>query len=76
MGEIHDEYDAEATEVERLDEGGFQVEGGVAIDELNDLLESDLPDDGWDTVGGFVFGELGRVPEWASVDYAGHRSRP
>ena len=51
------------TWVERLDEGGFRVQGSVPIDELNDLLESDIPHDGWDTVGGFVLGELGRVPE-------------
>ncbi len=63
VGDIVDEYDTEDAEVERLDEGGFRVQGSVPIDELNDLLESDIPHDGWDTVGGFVLGELGRVPE-------------
>jgi putative hemolysin len=63
VGDIIDEYDTEDTWVERLDEGGFRVQGSVPIDELNDLLESDIPHDGWDTVGGFVLGELGRVPE-------------
>lgn len=63
VGDIVDEYDTEDAEVERLDDGGFRVQGSVPIDELNDLLESDIPHDGWDTVGGFVLGELGRVPE-------------
>jgi CBS domain containing-hemolysin-like protein len=63
VGDIVDEYDMEHPEVERLDDGGFRVQGSVPIDELNDLLESDIPHDGWDTVGGFVLGELGRVPE-------------
>jgi CBS domain containing-hemolysin-like protein len=63
VGDIIDEYDTEDAEVERLDDGGFRVQGSVPIDELNDLLESDIPHDGWDTVGGFVLGELGRVPE-------------
>ncbi len=63
VGDIVDEYDTEDTWVERLDEGGFRVQGSVPIDELNDLLESDIPHDGWDTVGGFVLGELGRMPE-------------
>ena len=63
VGDIVDEYDIEDAEVEQLDEGGYRVQGSVPIDELNDLLESDIPHDGWDTVGGFVLGELGRVPE-------------
>ena len=63
VGDIVDEYDTEDAEVERLDGGGYLVQGSVPIDELNDLLQSDIPHDGWDTVGGFVLGELGRVPE-------------
>ena len=35
----------------------------MGIDDLNDLLEIDLPDEDWDTVAGFVFGTLGHVPE-------------
>ena len=54
-------------EVERLADGDFRVNGSMPIDELNDLLERELPDDDWDTVGGFVFGMLGHVPERGRV---------
>ena len=38
----------------------LRVHGSMPIDELNDLLDIDVPDDDWDTVGGFVLGLLGR----------------
>ena len=52
VGEIVDEYDVEDAEVERLADGGMRVDGRLAIDELNELLDSELPDGDWDTVGG------------------------
>ena len=67
VGDIVDEYDVEDAEIERLDDGTFRVQGSVPIDELNDLLESNVPHDDWDTVGGFVLGLLGRVPEPGEV---------
>ncbi len=62
VGEIVDEYDEEEAEVERLSDGDYLVDGGMAVSDLNDLLETDIPDDDWDTVGGFVFGTLEHVP--------------
>ena len=63
VGEIVDEYDVEDSEVERLADGELRVDGGMSIDELNELLDLDLPDGDWDTVGGFVLGTLGHVPD-------------
>jgi CBS domain containing-hemolysin-like protein len=74
VGDIVDEYDTAETEFERLPTGELQVDGGLSIDELNELLGVALPDEDWDTVGGFVFATLGHVPtEGESVEYAGHR---
>jgi CBS domain containing-hemolysin-like protein len=74
VGEIFDEYDVEDPEVEQLAGGDLRVDGGFAIDELNELLHLDLPDTDWDTVGGFVLGSFGRVPaEHESVDREGYR---
>ena len=74
IGEIVDEYDMEDNEVERLDDGELRVDGGLPIDELNELLDEELPDSDWDTVGGFVLSSLGHVPnEGESVEYHGHR---
>lgn len=64
VGEIVDEYDEEAVEeIKRLDEQTCEVLGRVHVDEINEEMGLDLPDDGdFDTIGGFVFSELGRVP--------------
>jgi CBS domain containing-hemolysin-like protein len=62
VGEITDEYDVEEPTVERLPDGSLRVPGRTPIDEVNDLLDSDLPQEEWDTVGGLVFNSLGHVP--------------
>ena len=44
-----------------LPSGELRLDGGLAIDEVNELLDIELPSEDWDTVGGFVFGTLGHV---------------
>jgi CBS domain containing-hemolysin-like protein len=63
VGEIVDEHDEEDAEVQRLADGDYLVDGAMAIGDLNDLLGIVLPDEEWDTVGGFVFGTLEHVPD-------------
>ena len=68
VGEIYDEYEPHATQqepqVRRTDERTVEADGRAHIDDLNDELESDLPEDeDYDTVGGFVFATLGHIPE-------------
>jgi CBS domain containing-hemolysin-like protein len=63
VGEIVDEYDQEEPLVEPVDENRIRVDAKMPIDEVNELLEVDLPHDEWDTVGGLVFGLTGRVPQ-------------
>lgn len=72
VGEIVDEYDEDEAQVERLADGDYLVDGGMAVSDLNELLETDIPDDDWDTVGGFVFGTLEHVPlPGESVEFDG-----
>ncbi len=74
VGEIVDEYDREDTDVERLPDGSYLIDGGMSIDEVNQLSGADLPDEDWDTVAGFVFGSLGHVPRTGeAVDFDGWR---
>jgi CBS domain containing-hemolysin-like protein len=62
VGEIVDEHDHEEPLVETLEEGGWRIDARLDVDDLNQLLGAELPVEGWDTVGGLVFGTLGRVP--------------
>jgi putative hemolysin len=63
VGEIADEYDREEPRVEDLGDGTYRVSGGLPIGDLSDTLGVELPEDGADTVGGLVYGLLGKVPE-------------
>ena len=63
VGEIVDEYDREEPMVETIDETTIRVDGRIAINEVNELLHVELPHEEWDTVGGLVFGLIGRLPE-------------
>jgi CBS domain containing-hemolysin-like protein len=63
VGEITDEYDREEPEVVEVGDGTFRVDGKVAIDEVNELLDVELPDEEWDTVGGLMLGLLGAIPD-------------
>jgi putative hemolysin len=63
VGDIVDEYDVEGPEVETLPDGHWRVDASMSIDDLSELLTRDLPDEDWDTAGGFVFASLGHVPE-------------
>lgn len=62
VGEIHDEFDVEAVEVESIGDGVFLVNATMNIGDLNEDLDLDLPEGTWDSLGGLVFGTLGRVP--------------
>jgi len=64
VGEIVDEYDEETVEeIQRLDDDTCEALGRTHVDVINETMKIDLPDDGdFDTIAGFVFTELGRVP--------------
>lgn len=64
VGEIADEYDKVLADgIKELDEHTAEALGRVHIDEINERLGIELPeDDDYDTIGGFVFSELGHVP--------------
>ena len=63
VGEIVDEYDTEEIELEEISEGCYLVSGKMGVDELNERLDVELPDEEWDTVGGLVMGLMGKIPE-------------
>lgn len=63
VGEIDDETDPAGGEIRRLANGDWFVRGHVAISDLEDHgLELPVDTDAYNSVGGFVFAELGRLP--------------
>jgi putative hemolysin len=64
VGEITDEYDVAAPEIDWAADGTAHVAGAVPVDEVNERLRLELPEDEeYDSVGGLVLHELGRVPD-------------
>lgn len=61
VGEIVDEFDTEDARIEPVAGGGMRVNGSLSIDDVNDLLETELPEGEFDTVSGLVLAELGRL---------------
>ncbi|HEX2952441.1 MAG TPA: hemolysin family protein [Bacillota bacterium] len=62
VGNIFDEHDEVIKEIEQIDDKTFIAEGTVSLDEIEDLLEIRLPMTGFETLGGFVMSQLGRIP--------------
>lgn len=63
IGEIRDEYDfAEEARYQRSEDGEFIFSGGIDLDDVNQIADADLPKHAGETLGGFIYSELGRVP--------------
>lgn len=64
VGDINDEHDEVAdVEIQRLSDGSYEFDGGVLLDDVTELLNIRLEDHEEDTLGGYIFGMLGRRPE-------------
>ena len=74
VGEIEDEFDLPDESFERIDDDTIRIDGTFPIDDFNDQFRTQLPIEDYHTMGGFVFGLLGRAPEPGdSLDYDGMR---
>ena len=72
VGEIEDEFDLPDESVERVDDKTIRIDGTFPIDDFNERFKTSIPVDDFHTMGGFVFGALGRAPESGdSVDWDG-----
>jgi putative hemolysin len=74
VGEIEDEFDVPEESIEQLDDDTWRLDGRFPIDEFNERFGTELPEEDYHTVAGFVFGQLGRAPEPGDdVSYDGLR---
>lgn len=62
VGDLHDEFEDERPEVEKIAEGVFSVDGRLLIEEVNELMDILIEDDEVDSIGGWLFKELEGSP--------------
>lgn len=62
VGEIQDEYDVEEATIERVAEDEAIVDARVSLDAVNELFDLEIESGDYDTIGGFVYHHLGKVP--------------
>lgn len=63
MGNIFDEHDINDDEIKIIDTNTYLVNGFASIDEINEMLHTDIPSENYDTIGGFVISLLGAIPK-------------
>jgi len=67
VGDIEDEFDLPDEAVERLNERTIRISGTFPIDDFNEQFDMSLPIEDYHTMGGYLFGLLGRAPEPGDV---------
>jgi len=63
VGEIRDEYDEdEEEEISLLNDGSYQIDGQIKLDDVNDLLDIHLKSEDYDSIGGYIIETLDKLP--------------
>jgi len=74
VGEIEDEFDLPDDSIEHVDDDTIRIDGTFPIDDFNEQFATQIPIEDYHSIGGFVFGLLGRAPEPGdSLDHDGVR---
>lgn len=63
VGNIFDEDDEVEKYIDKIDDNTFIIKGSVSLDEVQEALGVNLPVDDYETLSGFITGQLGRIPE-------------
>jgi CBS domain containing-hemolysin-like protein len=67
IGDIKDEYDKEEQIFEQVSDTEFLVDAKISVDDLNERIDADLPAQDYDTLGGFVYTQLDKIPAVGDV---------
>jgi putative hemolysin len=62
IGDIQDEYDKEEVFYEQVSDNEYSIDAKISIDDFNELLDIKLNNEEYDTLGGFVYTQLDKVP--------------
>ena len=64
VGEIQDEFDDDGEEdIRKTENGSYVVDGKVILEDINELLETDIEDENIDTIGGWIYFQLKSYPK-------------
>ena len=64
VGDIRDEFDAdEAEAIKCIGPGEYEVEGSMKLDDLNDIIGTEIESENYDSIGGHMIGLLDHLPE-------------
>ncbi|MDO5517550.1 MAG: hemolysin family protein [Clostridium sp.] len=63
VGEIEDEYDEDKSSVEVISDNEYVFDGSVRLHDISDIIGVNMDSEEFDSVGGLMIGELGRMPE-------------
>ena len=74
VGEIEDEFSRSEEPVTRMPDGSVVVDAGITTEDVKGLFGTELRDPDIDTVGGYVYRALGRIPEVGDFVYTDHLS--
>ena len=64
VGEIQDEFDEEERLYRKITDDSYEFDAKIPVDELNEILDMSLPEDGdYESLGGYLYDLFGEVPE-------------
>ncbi len=75
VGDIQDEYDEDEGDYSWIDNRTVIMDAGLNIEDVNDVLRTHIPNEDFDTLGGFIYHQLGFIPEggeelvWGDVSF-------
>jgi CBS domain containing-hemolysin-like protein len=67
IGDIQDEYDKEEQLVEKVSDNEYIVDAKISLDDFNELMDTELTSEDYDTLGGFVYAQLDKIPTVGDV---------
>lgn len=62
IGDIQDEYDREDLLYEKINENKYNFDAKISIDEFNEIMGTELKDEDYETLGGFMYDHLDKIP--------------
>ena len=67
LGEIRDEYDEDEEVLKKIDSSSYVISGRVEIDRINEEFELNIPEGDYETIGGFIITNIGRIPSRGEI---------